>query len=84
MTHLDRHACAVKAHREQSALSQHTLEPSCELDLRYSESVSEMERAVHVGVWKRPEPFALFRGTWLRRVNFEDLFSSPSRLSLFL
>ncbi len=44
---------------EESALALHTFVTSSELDLGQSESVTKMERSVHVGIWNGSEPLGV-------------------------
>ena len=79
---------------EQHTLTQHPLEPGCELDFRDGESVTEMQRAIHVRVGEVAEPFGELllnlRGSEAlglldgRRVDLEDPLLRPSRLVLGL
>lgn len=47
----------MKPMREQDSLAQHPLIPCRELDFGDGESVTEMERTIHVGVREVPKPF---------------------------
>jgi hypothetical protein len=51
----------VESHREKSLLSQHSLESTCELDLTDGESMTEMQRTVHVRIREGSHPFGLLR-----------------------
>ena len=57
---LDWHAGAMKSVGEQHPLSQQSLITCTKLDLGDGERVSEMKRAIHVGVWEVSEPFGIF------------------------
>lgn len=59
MPHLDRHARNMVSERKKNPLAPHTLESCCEFDLADRKSVTEMEGAVHVCVWKCAEPFGM-------------------------
>lgn len=92
LTHLDRHTSDMEPVREKHPLTQHPLESGSVFDLRNRESMSKVERAVHVGEGEVSEPFwilfldlsrceafALLDG---RCLDLEDTFSLPSSLIL--
>ena len=79
---------------EQRPLAQQPLVTRTKLDLGDRKRVSQMKRAIHVGVWEVPEPLGVFlldlcRGQssqliWGGGVDMEDFFVFPFLLvSLF-
>lgn len=94
LTHLDWHARTMEAVREQHPLPQHPLVSRCKLNLGNRESMSEVQGAVHVGVWKVAEPFGellldLDPGEALRLlegrgIDLKDAFVLPPLLVFLL
>jgi len=79
---------------EQHPLAQQSLVTRTKLDLGDRKRVSQMKRAIHVGVWEVPEPLGVFpldlcggqssQAMWGGGVNVEDLFVFPFLLVSFL
>mmetsp|Transcript_26516 Transcript_26516/g.49840 ORF Transcript_26516/g.49840 Transcript_26516/m.49840 type:complete len:203 (-) Transcript_26516:30-638(-) len=78
---LDRHACTMKAEGEQDLLPQQAVEVRSKNCFRQRESMSNMQEAIHVRVWKGAHK--LLVGA-IRSIALEDLELLPFLLHVYL
>jgi len=57
---LDWHTGTMESVGEQHPLARQSLVTRTELDLGDRKRVSQMKRAIHIGVWEVPEPLGAF------------------------
>lgn len=74
IAHLDRHTSGVVSNREQDPLPTHSFETGRKLNLADGESVTKMERTVHVGIRKSTEPFGVLLVNLLHRLAGSEEF----------
>jgi hypothetical protein len=88
------HAGNMKPVRKQNPLAEHALVSRAKLDLGDRERVTEVKRAIHVGVREVSEPFRkpltelsrckVDHLVCVRRVGLEKALGRPARLRLLL
>jgi hypothetical protein len=71
----------VESHGEQGLLAQHSLETTSKLDLADGESVTQMQRSVHIGIRERSHPLGLLSSDlgWRRCLAGDRLEVGASR-----
>lgn len=94
MVHLNRHARRMKSMREENTLAEHALVASREFDFGDCESMSQMQRAVHVREREGSKPFGELFSDFSRRetsnllarwrLDLKHALFRPLRLVLFL